>query len=99
MKWNHTTESPLVDAWLARQAGRFGGKLQPIVNELLLAVAEGRLADPAPLAAKIAELERQNAQLYALLQRAVGAAEAGGGRQEAGGGRQETRSQGLQFSK
>jgi hypothetical protein len=92
MKWNHTTDSPLVDTWLACQAERFGGRLQPIVNELLLAVAEGRLADPAPLTARITELERQNAQLYALLQRAVGAAEAGGRRQEAGG-------QGLQFTK
>jgi hypothetical protein len=77
MKWNHTTESPLVDAWLMQQAERFGDRLQPVVNELLLAVAEGRLVDPAPLAAQVAELERQNAQLYTLLQQAVGATRAG----------------------
>jgi hypothetical protein len=101
MKWNHTTDSPVAEAWLAQQAGRFGGKLQPLVNELLLAVAEGRMADPAPLAARVAELERQNTQLYVLLQRAMGAAEAGGRRQEAeaGGRRQEAGSQGLQFTK
>lgn len=71
MKWNHTTESPLVAAWLVQQAERYGGRVQPLVNELLLAVAEGRLVDPAPLAATIAQLERQNAQLYELLQRAI----------------------------
>lgn len=79
MKWNHTTDSPLVDTWLTQQAERFGGRMQPLVNELLLAVAEGRLADPTPLAAQVAELERQNAQLYALLQRAMGQARAGDG--------------------
>ncbi|NTV64736.1 MAG: hypothetical protein HGA65_14555 [Oscillochloris sp.] len=75
MKWNHTTESPLVDAWLAQQAGRFGGKVQPVVNEVLLGVAEGRLVDPVTLMARVAELERQNAQLYGLLQRVLGQAQ------------------------
>lgn len=73
MKWNHTTESPVVDAWLAQGAGRFGGRVQGLVNETLLAAAEGRLADPAPLLARIAELERHNAQLVALLQQSLAA--------------------------
>lgn len=66
-KWQHTVESTVVERWLAQQLDETGDKVQVLVNSLLLAVAQGRLVDPAPLRAKIEALEAQVRQQQDLL--------------------------------
>lgn len=70
-KWLHTVDNTIVDEWLDRALQDRSSKIQPFVNEILLAVAQGRLVDPAPLQAQIQLLQEQIRQQQGLILEAV----------------------------